>query len=85
MELHEFASDNEIRERNARIVPVLITKLKALQMIGEVAREEQLRRPFALFSKSPQKRRISRDEDWLDKQAHNGHPENGLQQDEIVR
>ena len=65
MEQHEFASEAEIRERNAKLVPDLLKKLKELQALDEEEkkkkREELFKRPFALFSKSPQKRRISRD------------------------
>ena len=74
MEQHEFASETEIRDRNSKLVPDLLKKLKELQVLGEEEkikkREELFKRPFALFSKSPQKRRISRDfEETGDKPA----------------
>ena len=31
MEYHEFASDADIRERNSKLVPVLLSQLKQLQ------------------------------------------------------
>lgn len=69
MELHDFAAEQEIRERNAVLVPRLLKKLKELQVVGEEQRqqerEELFKRPFALFSKSPNKRRISKDSDEL--------------------
>ena len=65
MEMHDFASEQEIRERNAKLVPVLLKKLKELQLQAEEERarerEERFKRPFALFSGSPNKRRPSKD------------------------
>ena len=67
MELHDFASSQENRERNSKLVPDLLRKLKALQAEGEEERakerEELFKRPFALFSKSPIKRRLSQGQD----------------------
>ena len=67
MELHDFSSSQENRERNAKLVPVLLKKLKGLQSEGEEERarerEELFKRPFALFSKSPMKRRLSQGQD----------------------
>ena len=84
MDLQEFASDTEIRERNGRIVPILLKKLKVLQAQGEQEREELFKRPFALFSKSPQKRRMSREsEESHDKSHKNGSNESALQEEII--
>ena len=67
MELNEVATDAEIREKNSKLVPELLTKLKEMQEVADQERigvaGERFKRPFALFSKSPNKvpRRSSTD------------------------
>ena len=69
MELNEVATDAEIREKNSKLVPEILVRLKGLQEKAEVVREssrsDRFKRPFALFSKSPMKnpRRLSQDGD----------------------
>ena len=69
MELNEVATDTEIRERNSRLVPEMLSRLKELQEKADKERltgyQERFKRPFALFSKSPHKapRRSSSDGD----------------------
>jgi len=68
MELNEVATESEIRERNSKLVPEMLTRLRELQDQSErerdQARSDRFKRPFALFSKSPLKnpRRLSSDE-----------------------
>ena len=67
MELNEVATEAEIRERNSKLVPEMLIKLRELQDQAEKERDqsrtERFKRPFALFSKSPLKnpRRLSED------------------------
>ena len=67
MELNEVATDAEIREKNSKLVPEILVRLKGLQEKAEVVREssrsDRFKRPFALFSKSPMKnpRRLSQE------------------------
>ena len=61
MELNEVATDTEIRERNSKLVPEMLSSLKQLQEEAERERvvpgnyNERFKRPFALFSRSPLK------------------------------
>ena len=59
MELNEVATDTEIREKNSRLVPEMLSRLKELQEQADRERltchQERFKRPFALFSKSPHK------------------------------
>ena len=61
MELNEVATDTDIRERNSKLVPEMLSSLKALQEEAERERvvpgsyNERFKRPFALFSRSPLK------------------------------
>ena len=59
MELNEVATDTEIRDKNSKLVPELLKKLKTMQeqSVAEKleAVNERFKRPFALFSKSPMK------------------------------
>ncbi len=67
MDYHEFASDVEIRDRNSKLVPVMLNQLKQLQQESEIERRNKIstneklsfKRPFSLFAKSPSKRRTS--------------------------
>ena len=63
MELHEFSAEIDVRERNNKLAPGLLKHLKELQNQAEDERlkeqEELFKRPFALYSKSPVKRRMS--------------------------
>lgn len=56
MELSEVATEAEIREKNSKLVPEILVRLRELQDQAEKerdqARSERLKRPFALFSKS---------------------------------
>ena len=69
MELNEVATDTEIREKNRALVPEMLSRLKELQEQADRERlagdKERVKRPFALFSKSPNKapRRSSNDGD----------------------
>ena len=64
-----MATDTDIRERNSKLVPEMLSSLKQLQEEAErervVGYNERFKRPFALFSKSPMKapRRSSSDGD----------------------
>ena len=65
MELSEVATEVDIREKNSKLVPEMLVRLRKLQDQAEKergqARSERFKRPFALFSKSPLKnpRRLS--------------------------
>eukprot|EP00092_Neocalanus_flemingeri_P098180 GFUD01125193.1.p1 GENE.GFUD01125193.1~~GFUD01125193.1.p1 ORF type:complete len:1498 (-),score=483.98 GFUD01125193.1:148-4641(-) len=65
MELNEVATEAEIREKNSKLVPEMLARLRELQDEAEKerdqARSDRFKRPFALFSKSPLKnpRRLS--------------------------
>ena len=67
MDYHEFASDTEIRDRNSKLVPVMLNQLKQLQQESEEERRNKFstneklsfKRPFSSFAKSPSKRRTS--------------------------
>ncbi len=69
MELTEVASNPENRERNNKIVPVMISRLRRLQQEAQEEREQQrtaLKRPFKAFANSAAcsiaaKRRYSRE------------------------
>ena len=80
MELNEVATDAEIRERNSKLVPEMLVRLKGLQEKAEGVREsnrsDRFKRPFALFSKSPLKnpRRLSQDGDHQGDQLPGDHP-----------
>jgi len=67
MELNEVATEADIRERNSKLVPEMLIRLRELQDQAETERDQsrsdRFKRPFALFSKSPLKnpRRLSED------------------------
>ena len=67
MELNEVATEADIRERNSKLVPEMLIRLRELQDQAEKERDQsrsdRFKRPFALFSKSPLKnpRRLSED------------------------
>ena len=50
-----MATDTDIRERNSKLVPEMLSRLKQLQEEAErervVGYNERFKRPFALFSK----------------------------------